>query len=153
MDYHKTLSPAIKYVYLISVAGALILYDLRIYLASSMPIEYLKKPGCEQGIILPATQGPASGEDPGKHPRILYSTKINGKLFEIWQFVPFPEKININTASAELLNLLPNIGTIRASEIVDYREQHGEFENLNDLEKIGCLNPGIVQKIKQYIKF
>lgn len=48
--------------------------------------------------------------------------------------------MNINTASAEELALLPGIGEVLAGRIVAYREEHGAFvsiEELMDVKGIG----------------
>ncbi len=50
------------------------------------------------------------------------------------------DKININTASAELLDELNGIGESTAKRIIEYREQNGPFktiENIMDVSGIG----------------
>ncbi len=47
--------------------------------------------------------------------------------------------INVNKASVEELEKLPGIGPSKARVIVEYREKHGAFEQMQDLLKI----PGI----------
>lgn len=41
--------------------------------------------------------------------------------------------INLNTATAEQLMTLPNLGEVLASRIIDYREQYGSFAAVEDL--------------------
>lgn len=51
------------------------------------------------------------------------------------------EKININTASAKLLDTLPGIGPVIAQRIVDYREANGPFQEaaaIANVEGIGA---------------
>lgn len=51
-----------------------------------------------------------------------------------------PEKININTATAQELTALPGIGEKRAADIVAFREANGPFpvpEALTDVPGIG----------------
>ena len=51
-----------------------------------------------------------------------------------------PQKININTADIEQLQLLPGIGPVLAQRIVDWRTENGSFvieEDLLAVEGIG----------------
>lgn len=41
--------------------------------------------------------------------------------------------LNINTASAAELSMLPGIGEVLAARIVDYREQHGAFRRPQEI--------------------
>jgi competence protein ComEA len=54
-----------------------------------------------------------------------------------------PQKININTASAEELAQLKGIGPSHAAKIVAYREKNGPFKLPEDLMQVS----GIGQKI------
>lgn len=44
--------------------------------------------------------------------------------------------ININTASAQILDTLPGIGAVLAQRIVDYRQNNGPFQEITDLSKV-----------------
>jgi competence protein ComEA len=46
------------------------------------------------------------------------------------------EKININTATAEEIAQLKNIGTAYAMRIVEYRQENGPFEKPEDILKV-----------------
>ncbi len=61
--------------------------------------------------------------------------------------VNFFMPIQVNTASAGDLTLIPGIGPRIAESIVDYREQHNGIRSLEDLSAI----PGIGEKKKQLI--
>lgn len=52
------------------------------------------------------------------------------------------KKININTATAEELKQLNGIGPSKAKAIVDYREEHGKFQSVDELTKV----PGVGEK-------
>jgi len=46
------------------------------------------------------------------------------------------DKVNINTASAEEISKLKNIGAKYAERIVQYREQNGPFKSPDDIMKV-----------------
>ncbi len=53
-------------------------------------------------------------------------------------------KININTATADELTQLKGVGEKIAKSIVQYREEHGLFKNVADLEQIKGIGPKIL---------
>ena len=59
--------------------------------------------------------------------------------------------ININTATAEELDLLPDIGPTRAEAIVAYRTEYGPFESVEDLIHVEGIGEKILAKILPYI--
>ncbi len=59
--------------------------------------------------------------------------------------------ININSAPADSLELLPGIGPMYASRIIDYRDTHGAFTGLDELTCIRGIGPKTVEKIEKYI--
>jgi competence protein ComEA len=61
------------------------------------------------------------------------------------------EKVNINTASAEELDKLPEIGPVKAQAIVDYRKANGKFSSIEDVMKVSGIKEGTFAKIKDYI--
>ncbi len=64
-------------------------------------------------------------------------------------FAPFiqaqdgAQKININTATAEELTVLKQVGAKLAQRIVQFRQEKGNFKTPEDLMKV----PGVGQKI------
>lgn len=52
------------------------------------------------------------------------------------QSVPAASKININTATFEVLDSLPGVGSVTARAIVAYREANGGFKKLKELRKV-----------------
>ena len=55
--------------------------------------------------------------------------------------------ININTATVEQLDLLPEIGPVLAQRIVDYRNESGPFENVTDLLYVSGIGEKTLAKI------
>lgn len=64
---------------------------------------------------------------------------------------PVSEKININTASKEMLMRLRGIGESRAEDIIRYREQHGKFHAIEDIMNIPGIKNAAFEKIKDDI--
>jgi len=62
-----------------------------------------------------------------------------------------PQKINLNRAEAWLLEALPGIGETRAQDIIDYRQQNGPFNNINELIKVEGIGTATYEKIKHLI--
>jgi competence protein ComEA len=59
--------------------------------------------------------------------------------------------ININTATVQELDLLPDIGPTRANAIVAYRQEYGPFTCVEDLLNVDGIGPKILEKILPYI--
>jgi competence ComEA-like helix-hairpin-helix protein len=62
-------------------------------------------------------------------------------------------KININEATIETLDAHPYINKLQAKIIVAYREQHGAFKTIEDLQPIKVLDGATIEKIKPYLVF
>jgi competence protein ComEA len=60
-------------------------------------------------------------------------------------------KVNINTASKEELDALPEIGPVKAQAIVDYRNANGKFAAPEDIMKVPGIKEGTFAKIKDYV--
>lgn len=57
--------------------------------------------------------------------------------------------ININEASQEELEQVQGIGPKRAEDIVQYREQHGVFKNVQELDNISGFAGTLTDEVKQ----
>ena len=65
----------------------------------------------------------------------------------------FKEKININTARLKELKSIPYIGEKLAYKIIEYRNNFGKFNSIEDLKKIKGIKDKKINIIKEYIKF
>ena len=61
-------------------------------------------------------------------------------------------RININTADVAALCSLPGIGESRAEAIIAYREEHGEFQKIEDIMEVSGIKEGMYAKLKDRIK-
>ena len=60
--------------------------------------------------------------------------------------------VNINTADAAALQTLTGIGASRAQAIIDFRNENGAFESIDDIKKVAGIKDGMFSKIKDQIK-
>ncbi|MBQ3307127.1 MAG: helix-hairpin-helix domain-containing protein [Bacilli bacterium] len=60
-------------------------------------------------------------------------------------------KININTASKEELMELPGIGDAKAQDIIQYREEHGPFQSIEDVQNVSGIGESLYSKIQENI--
>jgi len=59
--------------------------------------------------------------------------------------------VNINTANAEELDILPGVGPKMAQAIVEFRKANGKFSALEDLQKVKGLGPKKFAAIRPHI--
>jgi len=62
------------------------------------------------------------------------------------------EKININSASVKQLQDLSGIGQKKAQAIIDYRNENGSFEIIEEIMSVKGIGQGIFDKIKNRIE-
>lgn len=60
--------------------------------------------------------------------------------------------ISINNGTLEELMTLDGIGKSKAQAIIDYREENGEFKNLEDIMNVSGIGENAYSKIKNHIK-
>lgn len=60
-------------------------------------------------------------------------------------------KININTASAEMLMTLPGVGQSKAESIIAYREEKGTFSSIEAIKNVNGIKDGVYNQIKDKI--
>jgi competence protein ComEA len=61
------------------------------------------------------------------------------------------EKININSAPADVLDKLPRIGPKVAQRIIDFRKQNGPFKKVEELMKVKGIGEKTFAKLKDLI--
>lgn len=60
-------------------------------------------------------------------------------------------KININTASASQLDLLPGIGATYAGRIIEYRNSHGGFKSIEEIKNVKGIGDKTFEKLRDQI--
>ena len=61
------------------------------------------------------------------------------------------KKVNINTANQEELETLPGIGTSIANKIIEYRNENGKFQNIEDIQNVKGIGNSKYTNIKEHI--
>lgn len=64
---------------------------------------------------------------------------------------PPPHPVNLNTAGAEELQLVPGIGPATADKIIEARKNYGRFKSVNDLQAIRGIGPKKLEKMRKYL--
>lgn len=62
------------------------------------------------------------------------------------------KKVNLNTATIEELDKIPGIGEVIAKRIIFYREKHGKFRSVNELQEIEGIGPKKLEDIKDSVE-
>lgn len=65
---------------------------------------------------------------------------------------PTQKAININTTSAEELDMLPHIGRKTAEKIIQFREENGPFRRVEHLMQIRGISEKRFLEIQQFLK-
>jgi competence protein ComEA len=60
-------------------------------------------------------------------------------------------KININTADAAQLKQHPYINWTVANALIRYRQEHGVFKQIEDLQSVIALSPELIKKLTPYM--
>lgn len=63
------------------------------------------------------------------------------------------QPINVNTASAEQLQTLPNCSASLAQAIIDYRAQNGPFRSMDDLDQVSGVGPKTLESWQGRVVF
>lgn len=62
-----------------------------------------------------------------------------------------PDLLNVNTATAQELALLPGIGQVKAAAIVAWREENGTFSSPQQLLEVTGIGQGTLDRLLEYI--
>jgi competence protein ComEA len=60
--------------------------------------------------------------------------------------------INLNTATASELEVLPKVGPALAGRIVAWRTANGPFQSVDDLRKVTGIGPALFDAIKDLVR-
>lgn len=60
--------------------------------------------------------------------------------------------VNINSATKDQLVNIPGIGEAKAVKIIEYRDNNGKFNNIEDIMNVSGIGSSMYDKIKDYIE-
>ncbi len=60
-------------------------------------------------------------------------------------------RININTATLKELDTLSGIGPSTAQKIIDYRQENGDFQRIDEITNVSGIGPATYNRIKDLI--
>ncbi len=88
-----------------------------------------------QQIVVPGAHSPAADESTLQPASALTSTN----------------RLNVNTATSEQLESLPEIGPATAAKIVEYRTTHGPFQTIEGIMDVSGIGPKTFEAIRDLI--
>jgi len=77
-------------------------------------------------------------------------SKSKSKHTSAPKVLPKEHSIDINHATQEQLVALPGIGPSIAGRIISYRNEHGLFKSVDELDQVKGIGPKKLEKIKPY---
>lgn len=77
----------------------------------------------------------------------LVSTLAIGLVAAMLHLGAFAAPVNVNTADAEALaENIVGVGPKLAQAIIDYRQEHGPFASIEELERVRGIGPKLIEK-------
>lgn len=112
------------------------------------------------GLALPAPQATRVTVEAAISPRApepdssphAGSTRVSSTPGPTASPTPAKTTININTATAAELELLPGIGPALAQRIIDHRREHGAFRRVEDLDDVKGIGPRTLEKLRPLVR-
>ena len=65
---------------------------------------------------------------------------------------PAPMAIDLNSAGADELSLLPGVGPALAARIVEDRQARGPFRSIEDLDRVRGVGPALLRGIRPHAR-
>lgn len=59
--------------------------------------------------------------------------------------------VSLNSATIEEIQSLPGIGEAKAKAIIEYRDENGSFQSVEDIKNVSGIGDSLFEKIKDYI--
>ncbi len=168
LERHRTPVIALL-VALIVIGGAVLLYrhyalpqsteivisppspEIHVYVEGEVVSRgaYVLEDGARVGEAIEAAGGFSPDADQGAVN--LAAPLRDGDHVHVYKMGDVPQRVNLNTAEAWLLQALPGIGETLAQRIIDYRNGNGPFQQIEDLRKLEGIGAATVEELKDKI--
>jgi len=88
---------------------------------------------------------------PGEQVRLGQSCEPITEALPAAQRLLLGIKLEVNRATAQELQALPRIGPTLSRRIVEQRERHGRFRDLEDLQRVKGIGPRTVERLQPHV--
>jgi competence protein ComEA len=86
-----------------------------------------------------------------KHARRITAGVVLAVLLAALPGLAAEGRVNVNSADASQLALLPRVGPATAQRIIDYRKQNGPFKKVEDLMLVRGIGEKTFELLKPYV--
>jgi competence protein ComEA len=123
------------------------------FVAGTAILVYKKgHPGFAPGLKSAVAGLPAPGDSGAAQGLLTGETLPAGEMMAKQSQKYFPaQKTNINQASQQALEKLPNIGPAMAKRIIDYRVSKGGFKRTEELRKVKGIGPKRLSQLLDHV--
>jgi competence protein ComEA len=59
--------------------------------------------------------------------------------------------VQLSTATLEQLDALPGVGPVTAQKILDYRQEHGAFQSVDELDAVSGIGPKRLEQLRELV--
>ena len=84
-------------------------------------------------------------------PTVVFLASLLAAALPGWAAEPPTGVVNLNTATAEQLQLLPRVGPSLAGRIVEFREANGAFASVDELVAVRGIGEKALATLKPYL--
>lgn len=115
-------------------------------LVKPVPVDEPGPAATEHSAPAAPVDGPATATTPVEHPAEKPADTAAEQPVSAR-----PARVNLNTATAAELELLPGIGPSLAQRIIEHRTKAGRFRTVAELDKVKGIGPRTIEKLRPLV--